>query len=382
MFNAYQPNLDNMNQYLAQEKEKGGDGPNWWSIPSGMSSIRILPPWDPTGRVALPVYMHPIEYKGEGMSYTKYNWTCVNKTFNKPCPICEGLAGLAASGVDTNNWEANRRQFYFNAIVMHDPTYNQQKNTGTAPGTHVLLKAPKTFYDWVIAQITNPMIGDITSITNGIDVYVTKEGTGLGTSYNMTLSPNGRTAVPQEYLDKITDLYNLDDIFSAGFDQKQIDDLVAHLKKSAGVIANGIPNTVNQMAGYQPIAGNGYMNPVPPMQGTNVQPAMTPTQFQTAPMMPNQFSAPPTPVGMPTMPNQFSQPVTAPMPQAPNQFTSSTATPTPPWESSQTAPIAPAPAPAQTPAQDNLPKCFGQYDSGNVNCVVCPHEINCSQQKK
>ena len=96
MFNQYQPNLENMQQYLNQEKEKGGDGPTWWSIPAGMSSIRILPPWDPTGRVALPVYMHPIEYKGEGMSYTKYKWTCVNKTFNKPCPICEGLAGMAA----------------------------------------------------------------------------------------------------------------------------------------------------------------------------------------------------------------------------------------------------------------------------------------------
>lgn len=365
MFNYHQPNLENMQQYLNQEKEKGGDGPNWWSIPAGMSSIRILPPWDPTGRVALPVYMHPIEYKGEGMSYTKYNWTCVNKTFNKPCPICEGLAGLAAAGVDTSNWEANRRQFYFNAIVMHDPTYDN-KGKGTAPGTHVLLKAPKTFYDWVIAQITNPMIGDITSVTNGIDVYVTKEGTGLGTSYNMTLSPNGRTPVPQEYLDKITDLYNLDDIFSAGFDQKQIDELVAHLKKSAGVMANGIPSTMNQMAGYgMPSA----------------QPAMAPNQFQQTPnMMPGQFSAPPT--GMPMASNPYAQ-----------------QTGTPPWQAQSTAPVAPpamnyattaapvspapvAPAaPIQATNQENLPKCFGNYDSGSVNCVVCPKELECSRLK-
>ena len=363
MFNYHQPNLENMQQYLNQEKEKGGDGPNWWSIPAGMSSIRILPPWDPTGRVALPVYMHPIEYKGEGMSYTKYNWTCVNKTFNKPCPICEGLASLAASGVDTSNWEANRRQFYFNAIVMHDPTYDN-KGKGTAPGTHVLLKAPKTFYDWVIAQITNPMIGDITSVTNGIDVYVTKEGTGLGTSYNMTLSPNGRTAVPQEYLDKITDLYNLDDIFSAGFDQKQIDELVNHLKNSAGVMANGIPNTMNQMAGYG----------MPP-----AQPAMAPNQFQQSPnMMPGQFSAPPT--GMPMASNPYAQ-----------------QTGTPPWQDQPTAPVAPpamnyvstapvspapvAPIPNQVTNQENLPKCFGNYDSGSVNCVVCPKELECSRLK-
>ena len=373
MFNYHQPNLENMQQYLNQEKEKGGDGPNWWSIPSGMSSIRILPPWDPTGRVALTVYMHPIEYKGEGMSYTKYNWTCVNKTFNKPCPICEGLAGLAATGVDISNWEANRRQYYFNAIVMHDPTYDN-KGKGTAPGTHVLLKAPKTFYDWVIAQITNPMIGDITSVTNGIDVYVTKEGSGLGTSYNMTLSPNGRTPVPQEYLDKITDLYNLDDIFSAGFDQKQIDDLVNHLKKSAGVMANGISNTMNQMAGYG----------MPP-----AQPAMTPNQFQQAPsMMPGQFSAP---TSIP-MNNPYAQQSVTPPWQS-----QSTTPVAPPWQSQPTTPVAPPATNYAPPAQPtapvapvtagssasagNMPKCFGQYDPGNVNCVVCPHEVECSKSK-
>ena len=178
MLNNYQPNIENMQQYLSQENEKRaskGDGPTWWSIPSGMSSIRILPPWDPTGRIALPVYMHPIEFKGADMSFTKYNWTCVNKTFGKPCAICEGLAGLAAAGINTEKWEAKRRQFYFNAIVMQDPSYDSAKGTGVAPGTHVLLRAPKVLYDWVVSQITNTMIGDITPIANGIDVYVTYE---------------------------------------------------------------------------------------------------------------------------------------------------------------------------------------------------------------
>lgn len=362
MFESYQPNLDSMQSYLSQQESKG-DGPNWWSIPSGMSSIRILPPWDPTGRVALPVFMHPIEFKGEGMSYTKYNWTCVNKTFNKPCPICEGLAGMAASGVDISNWEANRRQFYFNAIVMHDPTYDPNKKTGTAPGTHVLLKAPKTFYDWIISQITNPMIGDITSITNGIDVYVTKEGKGLGTTYNMTLSPNGRTPVPQEYLDKIKDLYNLDDIFSAGFDQKQIDELVNSLKKSAGVMSNSIPNTANQMAGYNQAPAQQY-NPMTPSPYTH---QYNPTV--TNPVITNQYAQAPTnPVGSLPTANQFSQ-------AAPSQFTPPKVAP---------APVPATPVATQQPANsqaNNLPKCFGSYDSGSVNCVVCPYEVDCSKKQ-
>lgn len=364
MFNQYQPNIENLHQYMQQENERqqSGDGPNWWSFPPGMSVIRILPPWDPTGRIALPVFMHPIEFQGKGMSYKKYNWTCVNKTFNKPCPICEGLAGLAASGIDISNWEANRRQFYFNAIVMHDPTFDQ-KGKGTAPGTHVLLKAPKTFYDWVIAQITNTMIGDITSISNGIDVYVTKEGTGLGTSYNMTLSPNGRTAVPQEYLDKIKDLYILDDIFSAGFDQEQINELVDHLRRSAGAFNNAIPNVQQQMAGYQqPI------NPTVPPQSTGYPPMNNPVSSA-----PSQFTAPQAqaPTGMPPMAaSPYAQPASTPVnfPQA-GSIPSMTVT----------SPSNSQPAPAE--AQSNLPKCYGNYDNGNVNCVVCPVEVQCSQSK-
>lgn len=362
MFQYHQPNLENMQQYLSQENERG-EGPNWWSIPQGMSSIRILPPWDPSGRVALPVYMHPIEYKGEGMSYTKYNWTCVNRTFGKPCPICDGLASMSEAGVDISNWEANRRQYYFNAIIMHDPTFDQ-KGKGVAPGTHVLLKAPKTFYDWVVAQITNPMIGDITRVDNGIDVYVTKEGTGLGTSYNMTLSPNGRTPIPQEYLDKITNLYDLDSIFSAGFDQKQIDDLVNHLKKSAGVVGNVVGNTVNQMAGYA-------QAPMTPPAGM---------QFQTTGYPPmnnpgmNQFAGSGMPIGVPAA-SPFTQTASV-SPMTPPAPTAVPSTQTPPWQ----APVAPTVAQPSAP-KENLPKCYGQYDAGNVNCVVCPVELDCAKSK-
>ena len=368
MFNYHEPNIENMQNYLNQESERSsGEGPNWWSIPAGMSSIRILPPWDPTGRVALPVYMHPIEYKSKDMSYTKYNWTCVNKTFNKPCPICEGLAGLSASGIDISNWEANRRQFYFNAIVMHDPTYNQQKNQGTSPGTHVLLKAPKTFYDWVIAQITNPMIGDITSVTNGIDVYVTKEGTGLGTTYSMTTSPNGRTPIPQEYLENIKDLYNLDDIFSAGFDQKQIDELVSHLRNSAGAMSNAIPNMQQQMAGYQT---------QPPMnQNTTGYPPMNnPMTQNPAP----QFNQGVSPMNIPSpAPSQFNQPAGVP-PYTPPSGNFTPPVSQNPGNSSSSPMTMNSPSESQG---NNLPKCYGQYDSGSVNCVVCPVELQCSQQR-
>lgn len=364
MFQNYQPNIENMKEYLNKNTENsGGSSIQWWSIPAGMSSVRILPPWDPTGRISLPVYMHPIEYRAEGSQYTKYNWTCVNKTFNKPCAICEGLGGLSSSGVDVSNWEATRRQFYFNAIVMVDPTYNAAKNTGTAPGTHVLMKAPKTFYDWVVAQITNPMIGDISSITNGIDVFITKEGQGLGTTYNMTLSPNGRTPIPQEYLDKITDLYNLDDVFSTGFEQSQVDELVNHLRKSAGVMSASVGNTVSQMAGYNP---NPAMAQYQQYAQSQTSHSMTMNQVPQSPAM-GQVPQ------MPQIPPMSQAPVTPPQ----SSYTAPQVPVAPPQPSSVQQPM-------QVPAtsnQGNQPKCFGQYDPGSVNCVVCPVELDCQRSR-
>lgn len=425
-FESHAPNIANLQNYLNEEKSRQnyGDGPTWWSIPAGMSSIRILPPWDPSGRIALAVNMHPIEYQNSTMKYKKYNWTCVNKTFGKPCKICEGLAEMAAAGVDISKMEANRRQFYMNAIVMHDPRYQAsiaagktpEQADGVAPGTHVLLKSPKTLYDWVISQITNPMVGDITSLTQGIDIYVTKEGSGLGTKYTPTLSPNGRSAVPQEYLDKIQALYNLDEIFSTGFDDALIAELVDHLKKSAGAIANNVPTMVNQMAGYNPMPtpavapmnpGMAPMNTSPQMggyvpQSTSSQPvtgnfpqAVNPLPTMTNPTYPS--SSQPN-VGMP---GQYTG-TPAPSPIAPSPFgagkvvSSGPSIPPavnlmPPFGASAGpdygTPVPTNPTPAPTPAASspspmemNLPKCFGQYNPSNVTCVVCPAEVNCSQK--
>ena len=127
-------------------------------------------------------------------------------------------------------------------------------------------------------------------------------------------------------------------------------------------MANGISNTMNQMAGYG----------MPP-----AQPAMNPNQFQQVPSM---------------MPGQFSAPASIPMN---NPYAQQSVTP--PWQSQSTTPVAPPATNYAPPAQPtapvapdtagssasacNMPKCFGQYDPGNVNCVVCPHEVECSRNK-
>lgn len=375
------PNLQGLQDYLTNSQSQGqGSDINWWSIPSGMSSIRVLPPWDPTGRIALGVYSHRIEYKEPESSYTKYSWTCVEKTFGKPCNICAGLKRLQEAGITTTDYQPTSVTYYVNALVIYDPVYDNAIKMGRTPEGNaqkpyslVVMRIPKTVYSWIVSQITSPLVGDITDPMNGCNIVITKEGTGINTRYSCTLSPEGRTAIPNEVLNSL-ELYNLDDIFSTGFDDDRINKMVDSLYRSASGIQQQAPQFQQQMPSY----GNApvYPNPVMP-NPASVQAPQTPatqmyypsqqqTVVQTPPVMPTGIPTSPF-GGAPQSPQNVPQPV-----QTPQMMQPSTPSPVTP----QTVQ-----APAQSVApQVNLPKCYGQHNPSSVNCVVCPHEIECSQK--
>lgn len=345
---TYKPNLENLQSFMNQSQSSGSDV-NWWSLPNGMSSIRILPPWDPTGRVALAVYSHRIEYQDPGSNFKKYSWTCVNRTFGRSCNICAGLSKLKEAGVSTEEYDATGCTYYVNALVMHDPQYDNAQKLGRstdglkAPYSHVLMRIPKVVYSFIVSQITSPLVGDITDPANGIDILVTREGSGLNTKYTPTLSPNGHTAIPEEVLSKI-DLYNLDEVFGAGFDDERINRMIESLNTSASGMRSAVAQTQQNMGGIPNYGGYAasYQAQIP-------QP---------------QYQAPAPNYQMPPQP-QYHQ---APQPQ---------------YQASTVAPQA-APAVQSTASATNngipLPKCFGKYDPSNVNCVVCGSEIDCKNR--
>lgn len=379
------PNIQSLQDYLANSQSQDSDI-NWWSIPSGMSSIRVLPPWDPTGRIALGVYSHRIEYKDPESNYTKYSWTCVEKTFGKPCNICAGLKRLQEAGITTTDYQPTSVTYYVNALVIYDPVYDNAIKMGRTPEGNaqkpyslVVMRIPKTVYSWIVSQITSPLVGDITDPTNGCNIVITKEGTGINTRYSCTLSPEGRTAIPNEVLNSL-ELYNLDEIFSTGFDDARIDKMVNSLSRSASGIQQQAPQFQQQVPSYgnapvypsavvtNPAVIQTPMSPATHIYNPTPQTAVTQTpraglSSQSAPA-----GIPPSPYGGVVYDSQnISQPVQAPPVMQP----SSPSPVTPPVVQEPVQPAA---------SQVNLPKCYGQHNPSSVNCVVCPHEIECSQK--
>lgn len=377
------PNIQGLQDYLSNNSNKGDSQITWFKIPTGNSIVRILPPWDSRGLIALTVYSHSITYNEPNSKYPKYSWTCVDRTFGKPCNICKGLEQLRATGVDTEQWDPNTRTFYCNALVMADPQYGRVQE-GLAPGTHVLMRLPKTVYDWIVAQITNPQIGDITDPMTGIDIMISKTGSGLDTKYSCTLSPNGRTQIDPAILSTL-ELYNLSDIFSTGFEDQRIEGLVNSLRSAAQQMTASIQQYQQQMnSNFQPPMPSQYN----PYQQFNPQPVRGPV-YQ-APV------APQTPVQQPTpsQPNAFqgyaSQPSVQPVQAVPaSPYGAGAPTPLPvaatnpaPVQNPAQPPVPSVAAPSTAPAgSPDLPACYGKYDNASPLCVVCPKEIECSRMK-
>lgn len=316
---GFNVNVESMNEISKSFRS----GRNWFRIPNGTSVLRILPPWSEKGLVALPVYYHNIELKRD--TFTRWNWCCMSKTFGKPCPICDALEKVRESGVSTNEYEANTRIFYANAIVMNDPTY--KNGEGTKPGTHVIVKLPYSVYTWIINQITNPMVGDITSIENGIDIFITREGQGLSTRYSCTFSPNGRTPVPSDILENIDDLYNIDEIFENDYMEEDIKNLTDKLNNLATLLKSTDGN-------FDP-AALGQVAQVAPVTPSGLAPASNPVQGGLAGFAP---VVPATPVAQPLADLQVKE------------------------------------TPVGNPG--NKP-CFGQYNETSVECIMCPVELQC-----
>lgn len=322
------------------------------------------------------------------------------------------------AGVDTEEYEASRRVFYSNVMVMYDADYESAVKAGRKPesgypsGTIVIARIPKTIYDWVVTQITNPLVGDLTSFESGIDLFVTKEGQGLGTTYSVTTSPNGRTAIPQQFLEGKS-LYDLSNIFSQGHDEKLLESMITRIKNSAKNITQTVPsfNPVQySQPGYPPqqFAPQQQYTPAPqfaqPAQQYSPAPPYVqspqyqspPPQIPQAPQIPSTPMAPVPPPTSQFVPNPV-QVVSAPPPMVPNLQP-----PTPPGQVPMAQPVLQPPqqismdqmiasavavAPQAEPQTLQVamnasnPKCFGNYNPSDVTCVVCPSEVECTRAK-
>lgn len=167
----------------------------------GSHSYRILPSWrgDGEGQFWHDMGMHFIKTAESGTKPAAV-YICTEKTFGKPCDVCDAITkSLAVSADDkmTEKLKEARSSQRYLMNVLHlsgpEPTKVQVLEVGQG----------------VFQDICNLVVeyGDITDLENGVDIKIKREGSGLDTEYSVLPAAKSQP-VPKTAL---ANLVNLDD---------------------------------------------------------------------------------------------------------------------------------------------------------------------------
>ena len=180
--------------------KSSGGGANFIDIKDGRNVVRILPPAEGKEDFAQEVFVH----YGVGKTETNKKGTMVvcPTTWgdNKRCPVCDAskeFKGLSKKKDDAMDKQSNqlyrKKRVYMNAIdrsvdiaaLAKDAEGNYLDAEGKVFEPVQILGVGTTIYKAIIGIICDPEYGDITDAVAGLDVIITKAGTGMNTDYEV-----------------------------------------------------------------------------------------------------------------------------------------------------------------------------------------------------
>lgn len=189
-------NMEKIAERLAKLNNKGGSNDiSYITIKDGRNVVRILPPKNDEDFFAQEVFVH----YGVGATGKDKGTTVVcPSTHGNNCPICEVVKNLRKKSSDPNDQYAKlasrmgrKTRVYFNAIDrnvdLSEFEYKDGKWTkgGKVESPVQILATGIGVYKDILSIITDVEYGDITDKDNGLDVIITKSGTGFNTNYDV-----------------------------------------------------------------------------------------------------------------------------------------------------------------------------------------------------
>lgn len=189
----------------AQIAEQTGKRESAARLKPGKNRIRILPSW--RGRGELQFWhdfgQHFIRNaKGEMQAV----YVCSEKTHSKPCSLCDSLRD-AMNLADTDEQKDLIKSALANGRVLVNALFVEVDRN-----TPVVLELSPTTFDKVldIYQVNVDENDDnfniVTDLKNGVDLVITRTGTGKNTEYGVQPAMKGNLPVDESVLDKLHDL--------------------------------------------------------------------------------------------------------------------------------------------------------------------------------
>lgn len=180
------------------DKQDTGVGSGFLRLEEGRTQVRILPEVGEMGWFFQPVGTHHFP------DNTRVYCPTFTSEGELPCPVCEFVQGLYDAGDKSSRALAGklrvRRKFWMNVIVRDDESAGPR-----------ILTAGVTIFSAIKQIVADPDYGDITDVTDGVDIKINRKGQGLSTEYEViasryesVLSEDDDQA--DEWLDKAKDL--------------------------------------------------------------------------------------------------------------------------------------------------------------------------------
>lgn len=195
--------ISKLAERLAQLNTKnntGGSSLDFITIKDGRNLIRVLPPKDGAEWFAKEVFVHyGVGKKGDN----KGTMVVCPTTYgdDKPCPVCElsrELYNLSKKKDDNYSKQAReigrKKRVYYNAINRAEDLSVYEKNeegkwinkdSGEEERPVKVFASGIGVYKDIMGIIVDPEYGDITDATVGLDLIITKSGTGFNTNYDV-----------------------------------------------------------------------------------------------------------------------------------------------------------------------------------------------------
>lgn len=204
----------------------------------GKTRFRILPSWRGVSDTQF--------YHDFGQHYIRTSsdakpivYVCVEKTFSRPCVICDGLRDGFSKVKDDASKKLIRDCFASNRILVNALEIDKDKSTP------VILELSPTTFDKVIdiiqenADEDNEDFNIVTDMDNGVDIIITRSGTGLSTEYGVQPALKGSSPVNKSVLANINNL----DQFVAQEQELGLLKASSAVKEAIGNVKKALPSS-------------------------------------------------------------------------------------------------------------------------------------------
>lgn len=161
-----------------QRIDEGGSGGDFMTLEEGKNVVRFLPPKVGVKSPFHIVDQHYIKVPG---AVSELKFTCLRKTYRKPCPACMKAEALKNSGNPVDADAARdywpRRRVYANVIDRSEPEKGPR-----------ILGMPKTIHEALVTMRQDSTAGgDFCNPAKGFDIVIHRKGTTkMDTEYSVS----------------------------------------------------------------------------------------------------------------------------------------------------------------------------------------------------